>query len=83
MKDARFARFGDVAPIWRFLNRFGDRKKRNFVIGNKKGNLAEFPKFNYFLSKCVNNQNNCQSYEPSGSEATIKHYFLLNLVFSM
>ena len=26
MKDATFAGFGDVAPIWRFLNCFGDRK---------------------------------------------------------
>ena len=26
MKDARYARFGDLAPFWRLLHRFGDRK---------------------------------------------------------
>ena len=47
MKDARFARFGDVSPITRLFNRFCDRKC-HLVIGDKIGNVGDFPKCNHF-----------------------------------
>ena len=67
MKDARF---GDVAPIWRILNGFGD-KKGHLVIGDKLLNfemLANLRKLKLLNQNLSNDQSTCLSYKQSGSD---------------